>query len=121
MSFNKFDLLSNAPKNFIFQNHSNKTNFGGVLTVALLISALIIFAYYLIYFITEDDYSIQYARYLKILSQEEKEARRISPIKRKNSLKENMEIKENKEIKESKESKESNEDELNKAMIESNE
>ena len=52
---------------------------------------------------------------------EEKDARRISPIKRENSLKENMEIKENKEIKESKESKESNEDELNKAMIESNE
>ena len=63
MGFNKLDLLSNAPKNFIFQNHSNKTNFGGVLTLVLLIIALIIFVYYLICFITEENYSLQFIRY----------------------------------------------------------
>ena len=45
----------------------------------------------------------------------EKDNRKISPIERDNSMKENKENQENKE------SKESNEDELNKAMIESNE
>ena len=76
MGFNKFDLLSNSPNNFIFQNHYNKTIFGGVLTLLFLIASLIIFAYYLIYFITEEDFSIQYARYHKILSFEEQNKRK---------------------------------------------
>ena len=71
MALGKFDLLSDAPKNIIFGNHSNKTNIGGFLTFVLLISVLIIFAYYLIVFITEADYSIQYARYEKYLSKKE--------------------------------------------------
>ena len=56
--------------------------------------------------------------YEEIMNEEIKEENdelKISPIKRKNI---NEEIK---EIKESKENKESNEDELNKAMIKSNE
>ena len=76
MGFNKFDLLSNAPKNFIFQHHSNKTNFGGVLTLVLLIISLIIFSYYLISFITEEDYSIQYIKYEYITSTEERDKKK---------------------------------------------
>jgi len=60
MGLKRLDLLSNSPKNFIFQNNSNKTNFGGSLTLIFLLIVLIIFAYYLIIFITEDNYSIQY-------------------------------------------------------------
>ena len=76
MGFNKFDLLSNAPKNFIFQHHSNKTNFGGVLTLVLLIISLIIFSYYLISFITEEDYSVQYIKYEYITSTEERDKKK---------------------------------------------
>ena len=68
MGFNKLDLLSNAPKNFIFQNHSNKTSFGGVLTLILSIIGIIILAYYLIIFITEEDYSIQFIRYQNFIN-----------------------------------------------------
>ena len=60
MGLKSLDLLSNSPKNFIFQNNSNKTNFGGSLTLIFLLVVLIIFAYYLIIFITKDNYSIQY-------------------------------------------------------------
>ena len=74
MALSKFDLLSDAPKNIIFGNNSNKTNIGGFLTFVLLITVLIIFVYYLIMFITEADYSIQYARYEKYLGiKEQKE------------------------------------------------
>ena len=76
MGFNKLDFLSNSPKNFIFQNHYNKTILGGVLTLVFLIATLLILTYYLICFITEEDYSIQYARYTKILSPEEQKERR---------------------------------------------
>ena len=67
MRFNKLDLLSNAPKIFIFQKHSNKTHFGGVLTFILLIIILILFSFNLIIFIAEEDYSIQYIREEKYL------------------------------------------------------
>ena len=71
MRLSKLDLLTIAPKNIIFGNYSNKTNFGGFLTLVLLIIVLIIFAYYLIIFITEADYSIQYARFEKYLTRDE--------------------------------------------------
>ena len=76
MGFNKLDFLSNSPKNFIFQNHYNKTIFGGVFALVFLIATLLILTYYLICFITEENYSIQYARYTKILSPEEQKERR---------------------------------------------
>ena len=71
MRLNKLDFLSNAPKIFIFQKHSNKTHFGGVLTFILFIIILILFAYHLIIFITEEDYSIQYLREEKYLYDKE--------------------------------------------------
>ena len=43
---NAFDFISDSPRTYIFQKSSNKTNFGGILTlVYLLILALIIFLY----------------------------------------------------------------------------
>ena len=72
MGLKRLDLLSNSPKNFIFQNNSNKTNFGGSLTLIFLLSVLIIFAYYLILFITEDNYSIQYTFNEKYIDNKEK-------------------------------------------------
>ena len=43
---NKLDFLSGAPKTFIFERNSNKTNLGGVFTlIYLIIIVLIIFAY----------------------------------------------------------------------------
>ena len=63
MVFRKMDFLCVAPQNFIFQNKSNKTNFGGLLT-------LIIFAFYLINFITEQTYSVEYVFYEELMDDE---------------------------------------------------
>ena len=46
-------------------------NFGGSLTLIFLIISLLIFAYYLIVYITEDNYSIQYIFHEKYISDEE--------------------------------------------------
>jgi len=72
MAISKLDILSDGPKNIIFGNNSNKTNIGGCLTIVLFIAVLIIFAYYLIIFNTEPNYSIQYVRYEKYLTPDEK-------------------------------------------------
>ena len=71
MGLHRLDFLSNAPQNFIFQNKSNKTNFGGFLTLILIIITLIIFVFYLIFYITEQSYTIQYIHYEKYLNQNE--------------------------------------------------
>lgn len=56
----KLDILSSAPQNFIFRNNSNKTNFGGVLSLIYLIIVLIIGAYFLVFYFLKDNYSIEY-------------------------------------------------------------
>ena len=71
----KFDFLSSAPRNFIFQKYSNKTNFGGLLSVLYLILFLIISLYYLISYYNEDNYSIQYIFQEKLLTGEENDRR----------------------------------------------
>ena len=63
MGLNTIDLLSKAPDNFIFNNKSNKSIFGGFLTLIFFIITLIIFAFYLINFITEQTYSLEYVFY----------------------------------------------------------
>ena len=73
MGMNKFDFLSSAPQNFIFNNNSNKTNFGGVLSLIYLIIVLIIAAYYLVFYINEDDYSIEYVKYNDLVSSFQKD------------------------------------------------
>ena len=70
MVFRKMDFLCVAPQNFIFQNKSNKTNFGGLLTLIFMIITLIIFAFYLINFITEQTYSVEYVFYEELMDDE---------------------------------------------------
>ena len=67
----KFDFLSSAPRNFIFQKNSNKTNFGGLLSIIYFIIFLIISIYYLLSYYNEDNYSIQYRFQEKVLKPEE--------------------------------------------------
>ena len=63
MGFHKLDFLSIAPKNLIFQNTSNKTNFGGILTLFYIFVVLIISVYYLLDYMAKDNFSIEYIRY----------------------------------------------------------
>ena len=67
----KIDFLGVAPHNFIFQNNSNKTNFGGLLTLIFMIITLIIIAFYLIDFITKQTYSVEYVFYEELFNSEE--------------------------------------------------
>ena len=63
MGLHKLDFLSNAPQNLIFQNTSNKTNFGGVITLFYIIVVLIITVFYLVDYKVKEDYSIEYIHY----------------------------------------------------------
>ena len=69
MGFNRFDFLSNAPKNFIFRNTSNKTNFGGILFLLYIFVVALIATIYLCDFFTDEDYSVEYTHNSKILDQ----------------------------------------------------
>ena len=57
----KFDLLSQSPKTFIFERISNKTNFGGVLTIIYLLIMLFISIYYIYNYIIGDRYEYFYS------------------------------------------------------------
>ena len=50
----KIDFLSNPPKTFIFQKSSNKTAFGGFLTIIYLLIILIIAFTYIYNFVVND-------------------------------------------------------------------
>ena len=72
MGIEKIDFLSDSPKNSIFNNKVNKTKFGGFLTLLFIIITLIILAYYLIYYFTEQTFSIEYTFNEKIISENER-------------------------------------------------
>ena len=55
-----FDLLSGAPKTLIFEKDSNKTNFGGVLTMIYLIVLLVIIITYMVDYAINPKYSVVY-------------------------------------------------------------
>ena len=57
---NSLDFLSSSPRNFIFQNLSNKTNLGGVLSLIYLIIILLISAFYITRYILNDKYIVEY-------------------------------------------------------------
>ena len=59
----KIDFLSNPPKTFIFQKSSNKTAFGGFLTIIYLLIILIIAFTYIYNFVVNDKYIISYINY----------------------------------------------------------
>ena len=63
MGFNSIDILSDSPKNFIFQKETNKTKFGGILTLAFfIVFTFISILYILDYFdsIENGEYSVEY-------------------------------------------------------------
>ena len=67
MALNRLDFLSDAPKNFIFRNTSNKTNFGGILFLLYIFSVVLITTIYLYDFFTDEDYTVEYTHNRKIL------------------------------------------------------
>ena len=56
----KLDLLSGAPKTLIFEKSSNKTNFGGSLTILYLIILLVIIIIYMVNYAINPKYSVLY-------------------------------------------------------------
>ena len=57
---NKLDFLSGAPKTLIFEKSSNKTNFGGSLTILYLIILLVIIIIYMVNYAINPKYSVLY-------------------------------------------------------------
>ena len=57
----KLDFLSGAPKTFIFEKSSNKTNLGGVFTLIYLIILLIIFLVYIVDYGVNPKYEAQFS------------------------------------------------------------
>ena len=63
MRFHALDLLSDSPKNYIFQREANKTNFGGILTILFFVSFIFISILYILdYFdsIKNGEFIIEY-------------------------------------------------------------
>ena len=79
---NKLDFLNGAPKTFIFERNSNKTNLGGIFTlIYLIIIILIIFAYIYSYEVNIK-YSLLYTyehEYDKKRLEEKSEDERFNP------------------------------------------
>ena len=75
MGLHRLDFFSNSPKNFIFQNTSNKTNLGGVLTLIYIILFIGIIVYYIIDYILKDDYSVEYSYNEEVLDNKEQSER----------------------------------------------
>ena len=71
MALNRFDFLSNSPKNFIFRNTSNKTNIGGFLFLLYIFIVALITAFYICYYITNEDYLVEYTYNVEILEDDE--------------------------------------------------
>jgi hypothetical protein len=54
------DFISQSPHLFIFNREANKTNFGGLLFIIYIVICLGIFLYYLLNYIENNKYEIQY-------------------------------------------------------------
>ena len=54
------DFISQSPHLFIFNREANKTNFGGILFIIYIVICLGIFLYYLLNYINNNKYEIQY-------------------------------------------------------------
>ncbi len=59
----KLDFLSNSPQTFIFQKSSNKTRFGGILTIIYILFILIMAFVYFYDYYKNDKYIISYNQY----------------------------------------------------------
>ena len=58
------DIFSDSPKYFIFQKETNKTNFGGVLTLFFSLFMIFISILYYLDYLDLDNYSIEYSHIL---------------------------------------------------------
>ena len=58
---NSLDIFSDSPRYFIFQKETNKTNFGGVLTLFFSIIMILISFLYFLDFNDMNNYSIEYS------------------------------------------------------------
>ena len=67
----KIDFLSGAPRTFIFQKYSNKTSFGGFLTLIYLIILFLLAFVYIYNFEINNKYIISYGNYQKSIDKEE--------------------------------------------------
>jgi len=67
----KLDFLSNSPKTFIFQQSSNKTTFGGFLTMIYIFIVFLIAFTYIYNYYANDKYIISYNEYFKPLTRDE--------------------------------------------------
>ena len=56
----KLDFISGAPKTFIFQNSSNKTNLGGLLTFIFCFIIIAVIYYYLYEYFANPKYKVSY-------------------------------------------------------------
>ena len=65
----KLDFLSDSPKAFIFQKSSNKTTFGGFLTIIYILIILIIAFVYIYNYVANDKYIISYINYNKPITE----------------------------------------------------
>ena len=54
------DFISQSPPNYIFQKESNKTTLGGTLFLLYTFICIGIFLFYLLDYINNDKYCIQY-------------------------------------------------------------
>ena len=59
----KLDFLSNSPQTFIFHKSSNKTRFGGILTIIYILFILIMAIVYFYDYYKNDKYIISYNQY----------------------------------------------------------
>ena len=65
------DFISGAPKTFIFQKSSNKTNLGGILTVLFVIAILLIISAYIYDYVTNEKYIVSYYNEVKFYQDNE--------------------------------------------------
>ena len=54
------DFISQSPQVFIFHKTANKTNLGGILFLIYLIACFLIFLYYVLNYVNNNKYEIQY-------------------------------------------------------------
>ena len=69
----RLDFISGAPKSFIFQQESNKTNLGGLITILFFIAMIIIIYAYLHEYFVNDKYTVSYSYNMTFYPAEEQE------------------------------------------------
>ena len=63
----RFDILSEAPKSLIFNEDSNKTVFGGSLSLIYLLITLGIAIFYFVNYFANDKYNVEYGFFQEVL------------------------------------------------------